>query len=82
MSAGGPGGSSGSSAGIGGGLPSAGGMGIGDPSGFTAQFTNELVNDYSYSDTMRQYDFGHVQGGPPPSAYMQRIGTTMSKRED
>mmetsp|Transcript_19843 Transcript_19843/g.46131 ORF Transcript_19843/g.46131 Transcript_19843/m.46131 type:complete len:826 (+) Transcript_19843:62-2539(+) len=39
-----------------------------------------LVNDYNYrmdglpgmSDS--QYDFGHVQGQPPPSAYMARTG--------
>jgi intraflagellar transport protein 88 len=40
----------------------------------------ELMNDYSYrvdgvpgmNDS--QYDFGHVQHQPPPSAYMQRTG--------
>ncbi|CAD7927124.1 unnamed protein product [Amoebophrya sp. A120] len=39
-------------------------------------FTNELVNEYSYADNMRQYDFNHVQQGPPPSAYMQRMTGT------
>eukprot|EP00391_Amoebophrya_sp_Ameob2_P001291 CAMPEP_0179008480 /NCGR_PEP_ID=MMETSP0795-20121207/15737_1 /TAXON_ID=88552 /ORGANISM="Amoebophrya sp., Strain Ameob2" /LENGTH=778 /DNA_ID=CAMNT_0020703565 /DNA_START=412 /DNA_END=2749 /DNA_ORIENTATION=+ len=32
------------------------------------QFTNELVNEYGYADNMRQYDFNHVQHGPPHRA--------------
>mmetsp|Transcript_18116 Transcript_18116/g.51656 ORF Transcript_18116/g.51656 Transcript_18116/m.51656 type:complete len:833 (+) Transcript_18116:95-2593(+) len=46
----------------------------------------ELLNDYSYKvdgwphPGDAQYDFGHVQQGPPPSAYMQRTAALGASR--
>lgn len=46
----------------------------------------ELMNDYSYrveglpGSNDAQYDFGYVQHGPPPSAYMQRTAALGASR--